>query len=374
MSKMESALPPQSPISIMFTRLFYKDAGRDRSRWLRFTCINNMRQLVWCGSEGVKLKHSNRAGVPPSQDEVLVKIRAVGICGTDIHILKGTFAGANSPMILGHEIAGQIVEVGSNVQRVRPGDRVTVDSVVGCGSCDLCRQGRCQFCPDGFELGVNRDGACQDYLTVPERNVYRVPDSISFEEAAVLDVEVWNALRKCGVHKGDRVLILGAGSIGLIACQLARVLGAQHITLSDVLPGRLTTAKTLRAADEYLDPSANGASGKQAYDLALDCAGTSASTVHALNAVRPCGRVLLYGVHENAIKQIDINQIVLKDLVVFGALSDRTGWEEVIELVSSGALNLKSIVTHRFALEDGPLAYESVRRRKSGLIKAVFLV
>ena len=89
--------------------------------------------------------------------------------------------------------------------------------------------------------------------------------------------------------------------------------------------------------------------------------------MHALNAVRPCGRVLLYGVHENAIKQIDINQIVLKDLVVFGALSDRTGWEEVIELVSSGALNLKSIVTHRFALEDGPLAYESVRRRKSGL-------
>ena len=95
--------------------------------------------------------------------------------------------------------------------------------------------------------------------------------------------------------------------------------------------------------------------------------------MHALNAVRPCGRVLLYGVHENAIKQIDINQIVLKDLVVFGALSDRTGWEEVIELVSSGALNLKSIVTHRFALEDGPLAYDLVRRRQSGLIKAVFL-
>ena len=92
-SKMESALPPQSPISIMFTRLFYKDSGH-QPRWLRLPCINNMRQLVWCGSEGVKLKHSNRAGVPPSQDEVLVKIRAVGICGTDIHILKGTFAGA----------------------------------------------------------------------------------------------------------------------------------------------------------------------------------------------------------------------------------------------------------------------------------------
>ena len=127
-------------------------------------------------------------------------------------------------MILGHEIAGQIVEVGSNVQRVRPGDRVTVDSVVGCGSCDLCRQGRCQFCPDGFELGVNRDWGLPRLSDCAGRNVYRVPDSISFEEAAVLDMEVWNALRKCGVHKGDRVLILGAGPIGLIACQLAACL------------------------------------------------------------------------------------------------------------------------------------------------------
>jgi 2-desacetyl-2-hydroxyethyl bacteriochlorophyllide A dehydrogenase len=335
--------------------------------------MDQIRRLVWYGSEGVKVEHSRKMQTPLSKDEVLVKIKAVGICGTDIHILNGTFAGAKSPLVLGHEIAGQVIEVGSGVRRVGPGDRVTVDSVVGCGACDLCGQGRRQFCADGFELGINRDGACQDYLAVPERNVYRVPDSISFEEAAVLDMEVWNALKKCGIHKGDRVLILGAGPIGLTACQLVRVLGAERITLSDVLPGRLATAKTLRAADEYLDVSANGASNKVAYDVAVDCAGTSSSTMHALKTVRPCGRVLLYGVHENGIGKIDINQIVLKDLVVFGALSDRTGWEEVIELVSSGALNLKNLITHRFRLEDGALAYDSVRKRRNGLIKAVFL-
>lgn len=337
-----------------------------------------MRQLIWYGSENVRVEHLLEVPNQLSEDQVLVKIKAVGICGTDIHIMKGSLPRANPPMILGHEIAGQIVETGSKVQRVRPGDRVTIDSVVGCGQCDLCRQGHCQFCADGFELGINRDGACQDYLIVPGRNAYRIPDSISFEEAAVLDMEVWNALRKCGIHRDDRVLILGGGPIGLIACQLARVLGAQHIALSDILQPRLTTAKALGVADEYLaarqDDSANEAASEPAYDVVLDCAGTSASTLHALKAVRPCGRVLLYGVHEFAVKQIDVNQIVLKNLVVFGALSDRTGWEDVIALVASGALNLKSLITHRFSLEDGSRAYDTVRRRENGLIKAVLLV
>jgi 2-desacetyl-2-hydroxyethyl bacteriochlorophyllide A dehydrogenase len=340
--------------------------------------IKDMRQLIWYGQESVKVEHLLEARTHLSEDQVLVKIKAVGICGTDIHIMKGGFPEINPPMILGHEIAGRIVETGCNVQRVRPGDRVTIDSVVGCGQCDLCRQGRYQFCADGFEFGVNRDGACQDYLIVPERNVYCVPDFISFEEAAVLDIEVWNALRKCGIYRDDRVLILGGGPIGIIACQLARVLGAQHITLSDILQTRLATANALGVADEYIanrqDDSTNEVASKPAYDVVLDCAGTSASTLYALKAVRPCGRVLLYGIHEFPVKQMDINQIILKDLVIFGALSDRTGWEDVIALVASGALDLKSLITHRFSLEDGSRAYEAVRRREDGLIKAVLLV
>jgi 2-desacetyl-2-hydroxyethyl bacteriochlorophyllide A dehydrogenase len=294
--------------------------------------------------------------------------------------MRGTLPGANPPMVLGHEIAGQIISVGSNVNRLRAGDRVTVDSVVGCGHCDLCRQGRSQFCANGFEFGINRDGACQDYLIVPERNAYLIPDSISFEEAAILDIEVWNSVRKCGIEHGDRVLILGSGPIGLIACQLTRILGAGHITLSDPLQNRLAAAQALNLADAYELASLNGIAAPgpnhsgSAYDVVLDCAGTSASTQYALQAVRPCGRVLLYGVHEEAIDGLDINQIVLKDLVVFGALCDRTGWDHVIELVASGAVNLKSLITHRFAIEDAAQAYDVVRRRDQGLIKAVLFV
>jgi L-iditol 2-dehydrogenase len=277
-------------------------------------------------------------------------------------------------MILGHEMAGVVAEVGDKVRHFHPGQRVTVDSVYGCGECEDCRQGRTQFCARGSEYGINRDGGCQDYLTVPERNVHFIPDSISIEEAAVLDVEVWSAIRKCGVRASDRVLVLGAGPIGLIACQMVRILGARHITLSDVLASRLATAKKLQVADDYAEIAANGTTEKPAYDFVLDCAGTSGSTVGALRAARMGGRVLLFGVHEHTIKEFDVNQIVLNDLVVYGAMSDRTGWEEVIELVRTGALNLKSLITHRFPFEEASLGYDAMRRREEGLIKAVLLL
>jgi threonine dehydrogenase-like Zn-dependent dehydrogenase len=146
------------------------------------------------------------------------------------------------------------------------------------------------------------------------------------------------------------------------------------------LESRLTTAKTLRVADAYLANTAKQSSmgldgaPDNPIDLVIDCAGTEQSAKHAFNVVRPCGRVLLYGVHEDPIDQFDLNQIVLKDLTVLGAQSDRTGWEVVIALVTSGALNLKGLVTHRFPLEEGPQAYNLVRNREETLIKAVLLL
>ena len=307
-------------------------------------------------------------------------MRSVGICGTDIHILKGALPSARPPMVLGHEISGEIAGVGKNVNRVREGDRVTVDAVVGCGKCALCRRSRIQFCADGFEFGISRDGGCQDYLVLPQENVYRIPNSISFEEAAMLDMEVYNAVSKVGIESGESVLIQGAGPIGLIACQVTRVLGAGHVTLSDVIKSRLDAAQALGMANAYMATPENGSSALAGdepalqFDVVIDCAGTSESIKQALRVVRPCGRVLLYGVYENAIDHLDLNLIVLKDLVLFGSQSDRTGWENIIAMVSSGALNLKSLITHRFALEDGPDAYDLVHRREPTAIKAILLV
>ena len=336
-----------------------------------------MKRLVWRGGEDLALEHSSGSVPTPQRDEVLLKIRAVGICGTDIHILKGALPLAKPPMVLGHEVSGEIAAIGANVDHVREGDRVTLDAVVGCGHCYLCQRGSFQFCAKGFEFGITRDGGCQEYLVVPKRNVYRIADTVSFEEAAILDMEVYNAVRKCGVEAADSVLVLGAGPIGLIACQVARIFGAGHITLSDVLIARLDAARAIGMADDYLladesgEGPVTGSERTEGYDIVIDCAGTAQSAKRALSIVRPSGRVLFYGVHEHPIDGFDLNQIVLKDLVVLGAQSDRNGWEEVIELVTSGTLDLRSLITHRFSLEEGRRAYDLVGKREESVIKAV---
>jgi 2-desacetyl-2-hydroxyethyl bacteriochlorophyllide A dehydrogenase len=339
-----------------------------------------MKRLVWRGGEELRMEHVLGPPPNPRGNDVLLKVRAVGICGTDIHILNGAIPSARPPMVLGHEISGEIAAVGNNVTNVREGDRVTLDAVVGCGHCPLCRQGSSQFCAQGFEFGISSDGGCQEYLIVPHQNVYRIADSVTFEEAAILDMEVYNAIRKCRIEKGDSVLVLGAGPIGLIACQVAQILGAAHIVLSDVLKSRLDAAQALGIADAYL-PTADGDLGSEegngsgkTFDVVMDCAGTADSTRQAFKVVRPGGRILLYGVYENPIDHLDMNQLVLKDLTVVGAQSNRNGWEDVIALVTSGTLNLKKLITHRFPLEEGHAAFHLVRDRNQAVIKAVLLV
>lgn len=339
-----------------------------------------MRKLIWLGGERMQLEEQTQPPPHPQKDHVLVKVRSVGICGTDIHITNGTVATAKPPMILGHEFAGEIVETGENVGNVHEGDRVTVDSVVGCGHCSFCLRGARQFCPNGFEFGISADGGSQDYLIVPKQNVYRIPDTITFEEAAILDTEIYNAVEKCGIDRGDRVLVLGAGPIGLITCQIVHIQGAGHVTLGDVLEHRLGSAEALGMADKYLaieqgdsdEPAEEKAF--EPYDVVIDCAGGSGSVRHALRTVKLGGRILLYAVHEKPADKLDLNQIVLKDLVVYGAQSDRDGWEDVIDLVQSGRLNLKSLITHRSSIEKGSQAYDLVRHRKDGVIKAILLL
>ena len=161
-----------------------------------------------------------------------IRVRAVGICGTDIHIISGQYGLAKPPLVLGHEIAGEIEAVGAGVTRVQPGDRVTVDQVVGCGACFFCRRGSVQFCETGFELGITRDGGCQDFVLAPMQNVHTLPDTISYEEGAILDMEVWAALDKCGIRPGDSVLVLGHGPAGMVACQIARAMGCGSVILA----------------------------------------------------------------------------------------------------------------------------------------------
>ena len=147
-------------------------------------------------------------------NDVLVRVKKASICGTDIHILKGALPIAKPPMVLGHEASGEIAAVGANVDHVREGDRVTLDAVVGCGHCYLCQRGSFQFCAKGFEFGITRDGGCQEYLVVPKRNVYRIADTVSFEEAATVFDDPLLVLQDASRNEEPRDAVIGFSSTG----------------------------------------------------------------------------------------------------------------------------------------------------------------
>jgi 2-desacetyl-2-hydroxyethyl bacteriochlorophyllide A dehydrogenase len=337
-----------------------------------------LRRLLWQGDN--RFCYTEVAEPPlPGPHEVLLQVRAVGICSTDLHILNGNYPTARPPLVLGHEIAGEVLKVGAEVDVVRPGDRVTIDQVLGCGECFFCRRGSAQFCPAGCELGITGDGGCQDLLLLPARNAHPVPDSISFEEAAILDMEVWAALAKAGVRPGETAAVVGHGPAGLVACQILRACGAGKVFLSGRSLSRLRKAIELGVADHVVTcadfpETIRIETEGRGVDIAFECAGTKEAVESAIEAVTPGGRVVLYGLQTAPLDGFDLNRILLRDLVVYGSLSDRKGWTEVIGLVAQGKLKLKPLITHRFELQQAREAYDLMRRREDGVIKAVFVL
>ena len=340
-----------------------------------------MIKAVWTGTEQLEIV-DDRTGPPPvtRADEVRIRITAAGVCGTDVHIWEGRLSYTTPPLVLGHEFAGVVEECGPEVRNFSPGDRVKCDSVVGCGGCACCRRGATQFCASGFEFGISHDGAWTRWLVAPQRNLHRLPDTITDEVAAILDVEVMSAFRKPGLEAGETVAIFGAGPAGLIALQCARVLGAGTVILCGARPERLALGRRL-GANHVIDVHAADAvaaikdltKGRGA-DLAFDAAGASAAILNVLEALRPQGRAILYGVPDRAVPEFPARDVVLKDLVLYGALSDRTGWEEMIGLVAGGRIDLASLITHRFPLERAAEALRHMRDRRDGAIKAVLAV
>lgn len=322
--------------------------------------------------------HSENGHLGPK--DVLLRVKAVGVCRTDVHILDGLVPQAQPPRVLGHEIAGAVEKIGNGVKRLQPGSRVTCDSVVGCGQCHFCLAGSRQFCVSGYELGFNHDGGCQEWLVVPEENVHVVADSVSMEEAAILDMEVYAALRKPGIRASDIVLIEGPGPAGLVAVQVARIMGARRVLLSGDSEFRLEAGKSLgvdRTVDirkESLARVIREETEGRGVDLVMDCAGTAESFRQALEAVIPGGKMVLYGLYPDPLPQASILPVILKDVVVYGSVSDRKYWNEVITLVEKGRLNLKRLITHTLPIDEAAMAYDLARNPRDGTIKIVLQV
>lgn len=298
--------------------------------------------------------------------DVLVEIAVVGLCGTDVELFRGTMPYfheglARFPLRPGHEWAGTVVAAGAEVTRFSEGDRVTGDTFIGCGRCELCRSGRHHLCSRHVEVGVRggRDGALADYLVVPERALYRLPDAMSFEDAAFVEPGSCSlrGVTAAGIGPGTSTLIWGAGTLGLLAAFFSQIRNAQ-VT---VVTRRVDQTGYVRSLG-FQDVVEEGQLGGRRFGSVIDATGADEVPERALDHVLPGGRLVLLGVPSRSVG-LPVSRIVHNDLSVVGILGGSAEIAETIRIIATGAVNLAALVAARLHLQDvGALLASGLRR------------
>jgi L-iditol 2-dehydrogenase len=319
----------------------------------------------------------------PAADEILIQVAACGICGSDVHGYDGSTGRRIPPIVMGHEAAGIVTEVGTNVSGFAPGDRVTFDSTVYCGACDYCLRGEINLCNNRQVIGVScgeyrRAGAFADFITVPARIAYKLPDTFSFPDAAMLEA-VSVALHGVAVSQmtgGETVLVIGAGMIGLLLLQAARVAGAARVFISDIDPTRLKLATQL-GADATLEASGSALidqilhlTNGNGVDLVLEAVGRDETIASAIDCVRKGGTVTLVG---NISPQINLplQKVVSRQIRLQGSCASSGEYPQAIELIASGKIKVKPLITAVAPLSAGPSWFDRLHAREPNLMKIV---
>lgn len=315
-------------------------------------------------------------------DEVLVRIRAVGICGSDVHYYTtGRCSGfvVREPLILGHECSGEIVEVGSRVDGFKAGDRVVVEPGFPCGTCYYCRIGRYNLCREVSFYGTPPvHGAFREYSPAKASFVYRIPDSLTFEEAALIEplaVGV-QAVKRSGMESGGTVAVFGCGPIGLLTLQAASVSGAGLTIALDPIDYRAKLAEDL-GADYIVNPRTEDAvdriislTGGKGVDVAFEASGSPKAFLDALNVVRPGGVLVQIGMFE---ENITFNPALLidKELDVRGVFRYANVYEAAVRLAASGKVKVKPLITHVFPLEKIREAFQVILEKRGNPVKVI---
>ena len=306
------------------------------------------------------LELANVEAREPGPGELLVRVRAAGICHSDAHYRAGLSPMGALPITLGHEIAGVVERIGPGVRKHAKGDRVCLHYLVTCGECDACLRGLETWCVRGAMLGHHVDGGFADAITLPARNAVRLPEAIPFEHGAILmcsSATALHALRKGRLARGERVAIFGTGGLGISALQLARALGARAVYAIDVRAEKLALAERLGAVPVDAtggDPVARlmDATGSTGIDVALDFVGVPAVMRQAVRCLAPRGRAVLVALSDQKLELEPYREILGREAELIGS-NDHTLAEidEVIALAERGALDLSPAVTATVPLE-----------------------
>ncbi len=300
----------------------------------------------------------------PAAGEVLVRVRAAGICHSDAHYRAGRSPTSPLPLTLGHEIAGTIERVGAGVDRIAAGDRVCVHYLVSCGACHHCSRGSEQFCERGAMLGHHRDGGWADFVLAPARSVLPLPDEIPFEHGAVLmcsSATALHAIRKARLAGGETVAIFGAGGLGLSAIQLARALGASDVYAVDIDDAKLGLAESFGAIAVHAgagDPVKDIAArtGGRGVNVALELIGLPTTIRQAVEVLGVQGRAVIAGLASEPVSLDTYRELLGKEAELIGS-NDHLMQELplLLELARRGALDLARVVTRRVPLDAAPV-------------------
>lgn len=326
--------------------------------------------------EGLWLQDAPKPDVGPN--DVLIRIRKTAVCGTDLHIY-GWDAWAQQtipvPMTVGHEFVGVIVEVGSEVRGLAAGDRVSGEGHINCGFCRRCRAGQRHLCRDTQGVGVNRTGCFAEYLSIPAKNAFKLPDDIPDDIAALLD-PLGNATHTALSFDlvGEDVLITGAGPIGAMAAAIARHAGARHVVVTDVNDYRLELARTLGAtrtvnvSRESIEDAMQDLGMLEGFDVGLEMSGVASALQSQLKYAVHGGRIALLGIPPADIA-IDWNDVIFKGIVIKGIYGREMfeTWYKMISMLQSG-LDVTPIITHRFDYTDFAQGFELTRSGNSGKV------
>jgi L-iditol 2-dehydrogenase len=319
----------------------------------------------------------------PGQDEILVRVAACGICGSDVHGYDGGSGRRIPPIVMGHEAAGVVDSIGPGVTRFQPGDRVTFDSTVYCGKCEFCLQGEINLCNNRQVIGVScaefrRAGAFAESVVVPERISYHLPEALAFEEAAMLEAVsvALHGVRVSEMKGGETALVIGAGMIGLLTLQAAKALGAGKVWIADIDESRLKTAKTV-GADETLLLSGDllvkeiqRRTGGRGVDLVLEAVGRNETIAASIASVRKGGTVTLIGNISPEVK-LPLQVVVSRQIRLQGSCASSGEYPQAMELLANGKIKVKPLITAVAPLEDGPQWFSRLHAGEPNLMKVV---
>jgi L-iditol 2-dehydrogenase len=319
----------------------------------------------------------------PAQDEILVRVKACGICGSDVHGYDGSSGRRIPPIVMGHEAAGTVAGMGSYVSGIREGDRVTFDSTIYCGSCAYCRRGEVNLCNWRQVLGVStseyrRAGAFAEYVVVPRRIVHPLPDNIPFTEAAMVEplAVAVHAVSLSEIKPNSTALVVGAGMIGILVLQVLRAKNCSRIYVTDLDDTRLRLADglgataTINASKVDTVAEVERLTSGTGVDIALEAVGSSATLKSAIGSVRKGGTVTLIG---NILPSVEIplQVVVSRQIRLQGSAASSGEYPECVDMLARGAVQVKPLITAVSPLEEGPRWFERLHAREPNVMKVI---